>query len=367
VRHHEQRGHCLSVSVVVPSREGGPLAAETVARALADPATREVVVILDHADTPGADLAELAAEDARVRVVDGGGRGPASARALGARIATGDVVLFLDDDVVPTPLLATGHAAAHEQHPHAVVVGSMPVAPAALRREATARVYAKDYERVVARYTDPAAVLLDLWGGNVSIRRDDCLAVGMTAGVFVRALHEDRDLGLRCRAAGMTGVFDARLRAEHRYTRSVRRFLHVAHEQVAVTRALHSLHEDVLGPWDAGAYVRGLPRLVTRAVGAVTTRPSTARAAVELLVASGLLARALGARRVEDTTVWLARTIVQHGEARRAAVDLPASTPLVASAGDESSDAGDHHHEPEQDVDERAGDGRLREVSRLPA
>lgn len=367
VQHHDERDQRLSLSVVVPSRDGGPVAADTVAGALADRATSEVVVILDQTDAPGADLAGLAGRDARVRVVEGGASGPAAARALGARLAAGDVVLFLDDDVVPAPSLATGHVRAHEEHPHAVVVGSMPVALAALRRDATARVYARDYERVVARYRDPDAVLVDLWGGNVSIRRDDCLAVGMTTGVFLRSLHEDRDLGLRCRAAGLTGVYDERLRAEHRYTRSVRRFLHLAREQVGATRALHALHEDVLGPWDPDVYVRPLPRLVGRAVDAVTTRPWVARRAVDLLVAAGRWARALGADRPEDATVWIARTIVQHAEARAAAIEVAASRPPAGSAGDERGDAGDHHHEPEHDVDERAGDGRLREVSRLPA
>ncbi len=313
--HHDEREHSRSLSVIVPTRDGGSRAADAVAGVLDDTATSEVVVVLDRAGPPGRAVAALADTDPRVRVVTGAARGPAQARATGAGLARGDILLFLDDDVVAGPLLATGHLRAHAHHDHAVVVGTMPVSARACRGNATARVYARDYGRVVARYTDGDAVLFDLWGGNLSIRRDECLAVGMTNRDYVHAHHEDRDFGLRCHAAGLTGVYDEELRAEHRYTRSVREFLDLAREQVHAGRALYALHEDALGPWRPERYLDGLPPRLAAAIDGVA-RLGVPDVTVAALCALGAVARLVQARRWEDRSVWVARAVVQHAAAR---------------------------------------------------
>ena len=42
-------------------------------------------------------------------------RGDMGARAEGARAATGEIVLFIDDDVLANPGLVTGHARRHAE------------------------------------------------------------------------------------------------------------------------------------------------------------------------------------------------------------------------------------------------------------
>ena len=44
----------------------------------------------------------------------------------------------------------------------------------------------------------------ELWGGNFSMRRADCLAIGMTNPGFTEHYHADRDFGIRCLEAGLT-------------------------------------------------------------------------------------------------------------------------------------------------------------------
>src|SRR5438034_117709 len=92
-----------TVSVVVPTI-GRARLADLVGAVLADDATTEVVVVADRdRAVVEAMVAPVARSRAPVVVVDGPGRGPAAARQAGVEHATGDVVVLLDDDVVPVP------------------------------------------------------------------------------------------------------------------------------------------------------------------------------------------------------------------------------------------------------------------------
>lgn len=55
------------------------------------------------------------------------GSGPATPRNKGASLATGDILIFLDDDVDPSEGLAAAHVQAHE-HENSVVIGYLPLA-----------------------------------------------------------------------------------------------------------------------------------------------------------------------------------------------------------------------------------------------
>jgi len=92
-----------TASVVVPTRDR----ADQLARCLLalDAQTEppvEVVVVDDGSRDPRAVTAAIG-DRPRVRLVRGAGEGPARARNLGARHATGDVVCFTDDDCRPGP------------------------------------------------------------------------------------------------------------------------------------------------------------------------------------------------------------------------------------------------------------------------
>src|SRR4051812_26935538 len=168
-----------SVSVVIPTI-GRARLAEVVAATLADATATEVVVVADRdPDRVDAVLAGAGLlEDPRVLVVAGPGRGPAAARQTGIARAGGDLILLLDDDVVPGPGLVAAHRDAHGAGDRLIVVGPMPVAAELRAASAIARVYANDYDAEWAGLlANPAAVVHDLWGGNVSIRRADGLAV----------------------------------------------------------------------------------------------------------------------------------------------------------------------------------------------
>ncbi len=331
-----------TVSVVIPTRVRDPaFLRKAIAAVHDDPTVTEVLVVLDGDETVERHSAFLSDLPPKVRacVVPGAGGRPNAARALGAAQAAGDVVLFLDDDVLAGPGLAGGHAARHQEHPGLVVVGWMPVAEHLLRTSAPARVYSRDYERVCRRYEEsPDAVLFDLWSGNVSLRRSDCMRVGLFNHVFPYRQHEDRELGFRCRAAGLRGVFDRSLLATHHYVRSADDFLALARQQVRENHALHVLHPDIAGPWRPEKYRAGAPWYQRWIAGryTMTETERERRATLAALRLAGRAGRALHAQRLEDRSLTLARTVVQHSTVRYL-VALDAQR-AAATGGDDETD-----------------------------
>jgi GT2 family glycosyltransferase len=250
-----------TVSVVMPTYNRRGLLPRVIEPLLADPGASEVVVVVDGCDDGSYEwLSERGGDDARLRPVWIENRGENGARQAGVEAARGEVVLLLDDDVAAEPGLASGHARRHAERRGLVVVGYMPPPLPAERRpgDFTTRLYAREYESVCASYERASeGILHNLWAGNLSLRRDDCIRV--MARALALPYHADRELGLRCLKAGLRGEFDRSLRAAHLHTRTLDGFARDARAQGAGAAALHALHRDVLGPLPAAAFDHGLP------------------------------------------------------------------------------------------------------------
>ena len=223
-----------SVSVVVPTFNGAPLLERILRPLLDDPAASEVIVVVDGSRDGSFDLVERSRHEPRLRGMLIENRGDMGARAEGARAATGEIVLFIDDDVLANPGLVTGHARRHAERAADVVVGYMPVTPSQRRNsdDFALRLYASEYEGRCQIYErNPESAVRELWGGNFSMRRADCLAIGMTNPGFTEHYHADRDFGIRCLEAGLTGKFDRALAATHLHQRTLEAFIRDARSQ----------------------------------------------------------------------------------------------------------------------------------------
>jgi len=285
---------------------------ETLAALLADQTTSELIVVLDGADPESTILLEgLAKSDRRVRpvAIAARGAGGAGARQAGAELARGEILVFIDDDVVVEPGCVGGHAAWHADGARRVVLGYMPVQRGPVRRprDLAAVFYEDGYERMCDAFDEsPANVLLNFWAGNFSIKRADALRVGLFEPAFAAAYHSDRDFGLRCRSAGLEPVFDRSLRARHHVRRSWAQFQADSRAQGIGRLLVHTRHEDVLGPMvldlSPGRYVRLMihagrrPRLRPLVQGALTCAAMLACAAhqSDLAVGAARLSRFIG-------------------------------------------------------------------------
>ena len=89
------------------------------------PERLQVLVISDGWNDSSVEMALALQLPYQLRVFEQANQGPAAARNLGLAQAEGDLILFLDDDVVPCVRLVAEHARSHNATPDLVVIGPM--------------------------------------------------------------------------------------------------------------------------------------------------------------------------------------------------------------------------------------------------
>lgn len=216
-----------SLSVVIPSR-GRRESLVRLLRALDDQAYAdgklEFIVALDG-DVDGSAAAVRRLRLRRpMRVVElsGGGNdrhhglGPAIARNEGARRASNDVLVFLDDDVIPAHrevLMAHGRHHAAAPLGSRTVIGPCPPATAGRASAANTSLYGMAVRNWwighVRRLTDTVPLTFaDVGSGNLSLAR---ATFGQMEGFAPLARREDWELGYRLARAGkeLVGAGDA--------------------------------------------------------------------------------------------------------------------------------------------------------------
>lgn len=160
----------------------------------------EVVVVADGCtDGTAAALRELAG-DLPLTVLEQAQAGPGSARNSGVRQARGDLVLFVDDDVVAVPGLLREHLAAHSGGRALAVIGPM-LPPSDRRLPAWLRWEAETLEKQyrAMRAGVYAATPRQFYTANASVPRTLLLA----AGGFREELNRAEDIELAHRLADL--------------------------------------------------------------------------------------------------------------------------------------------------------------------
>lgn len=109
------------VSVVIPTFNRRECLAKAIRGYLVQSAIHEIkeILVVDDGSTDGTDGAvfALAAEAPfPLRRLYQSNRGQAAARNVGISQATGQIILFTDDDIIPTPCLLAEHLRLHDQH-----------------------------------------------------------------------------------------------------------------------------------------------------------------------------------------------------------------------------------------------------------
>jgi GT2 family glycosyltransferase len=302
---------------VVLATVGRPeLLPRVVEAVLGDPATLELLVVVDGPDAASTTVLEaLAVSHARLRHIVVPHQGQLGALDEGVRRAVGDVLVLLDDDVLPGPATITGHVAHHRTARRLVVTGPMPVVVRGTTPpDVGTRLYEAEYRAHIAAIERGELGVLDaLWTGNLSMRRVDCLSVGLRSPTFSAHYHADQDLGFRLQAAGMVGTFDPALEAEHLHSRDDDDFLRDARRQGAGRAVLHRAHPDRLGPFSPAMLVADLPaplRAAVRLAGATRLAGPLTKA----LMGAGHRCASVGRPEAQLVAAKLARRIMQwHG------------------------------------------------------
>lgn len=222
----------LSVSVIVPTynrreRLGRLLAA--LERHHRAGASFEVFLTVDGSeDGTQAMLASLRTAYP-LRVIVQPRSGPSAARNAAIAAATGDVLLFLDDDVVPQDGVFERHLAVHRGDPLAAVIGKIAAPPGLalpVWLEWEAAMGERLYSEMLAGRQ--ATGWRQFFTANASVRREHVLAVGGFDTTFTRT--EDMELAHRLADRGVRFYFVPEAIVHHEPDRTLAGWLHMAFE-----------------------------------------------------------------------------------------------------------------------------------------
>ncbi|MEL6260489.1 MAG: glycosyltransferase [Cyanobacteria bacterium J06626_6] len=191
----DSRPDIPQLSIVIPVYNGGESFQKCLDSVRHWGASSEVIVVADG-DSDGS---WKLAEDYGCRVIRlPASGGPARARNVGARAATGSIVLFIDADVELRPTTVLRTICAFQQHSEiAALIGSYDDAPGAEN-------FLSQYKNLFHHYTHQGAreEASTFWGACGAIRKSVFLELGGFDESYRRPCIEDIELGYRIRQAG---------------------------------------------------------------------------------------------------------------------------------------------------------------------
>lgn len=210
------------VSVVIPTRDRRELVVtelQALAEQTLDSDRYEVIVVVDGSADGTLEAMEAFHAPFPMRAIWQAGAGRAAARNAGIGAAAGGIIVFLDDDMLPTPGLLTAHIRAHPSGARRAVLGPAPIQLGADASVVTRYVGTK-FNRHLAQLAAGAPIgFRELYTGNLSIRRDVLADVGLFDLDFTIYGNEDSELAIRLLAAGVEFLYAPDAVAYQRYTK----------------------------------------------------------------------------------------------------------------------------------------------------
>jgi glycosyltransferase involved in cell wall biosynthesis len=218
----------MKISVIIPTADRCGTLARTLPTVLAQDLPTEdyeVVVVVDGSSDGTIEALEKVERSAALTILQQPRRGPAAARNAGLKVARGELVLFLDDDILCGPELLGLHLAAHEGRPRLLAHGPIflaPESPDSLVAEGTKRWYEEYNRRILTGHglDLPSETLL---ASNSSIRRSLLLDIGGFDENIPS--KEDSELGIRLWKMGVPFLFIPEATAHEIFVKSTSAFL----------------------------------------------------------------------------------------------------------------------------------------------
>lgn len=242
----------FDATVVIPTHNR-PAALRRALKSLdaqtAVPESFEVIVVADGCEDETRFAVAKQQTRYRVRLIELDGRGAATARNRGAEAADGHLLIFIDDDVEPSPQLVSEHLRAHRHNSRSLVIGCCPpvIRGTSLIEVALRRWW---HEHILSmRRTDHRYTYRDMHAGNFSINRDLYRELGGFDEAFPGCGGEDYELGARLLANGVDFLFSSTALGLHHencdLSRSFRRAYQEGRADVLIGRRHPDLRHDL--------------------------------------------------------------------------------------------------------------------------
>lgn len=186
----------VTVSVIIPVHNGGEAFGRCL-RGLGElsPRPDEIIIVADGESDGAWRMAEAAGYEVVLCPISGG---PARARNIGAKRATGDVLYFIDADVVPhADTIAKVRETFGNAPDLSAVIGSYDDEPGSPQLLA-------QYKNLQHHYVHQTGgeEAFTFWAGCGAIRREVFESMGGFDASYVEPSIEDIELGYRLKAAG---------------------------------------------------------------------------------------------------------------------------------------------------------------------
>ena len=278
------------VSVIIPTYNRCD-SVERALRALVHqtlaPETYEVIVSIDGSQDDTREMVAAFAAPYRLSSVWQPNQGRAAACNAGIRIAQGEVLVILDDDMEPVPDCLERHWHAQPIGSRCGIMGAVPMYCEETDPPVAAYVAAKFNRHLdnLAR-SDHQLTLRDFYSGHFSIRREVLMEVGLFDESFRIYGNEDLELSLRLMKAGVTLQYSAEALARQHYSKD---FAGLARDTIAKGRTavlLASKHPEALPDLQLSAYEQGSWRWRLARAGLLTLSrwwPSTPNTVIALM------------------------------------------------------------------------------------
>ena len=212
----------LTLSVVIPTYNE-PERLEAALKSLSQqnyPHEATQIIVVDDA-SPHLDAERLHAAIAPLELQllrNEQNQGRARARNAALRVASGDIVVFLDSDMTVGTNFLRAHAQRHQNHAEAVFVGNIRFASEIPATSLTRYLEGRGVHRVDADKTIPFKCFVT---GNSSIRRSSLLCVGFFDEDLTAYGGEDLELGYRLHLAGIPLYYAPEALSHHNHLRSL--------------------------------------------------------------------------------------------------------------------------------------------------
>jgi GT2 family glycosyltransferase len=208
-----------NVTIAIPTYNRGPILVETIARLLTLGAPAAEIVIVDQTPSYPAEIESRLrtwSDDGAIRWIRLAKPSIPGAMNHALHVATQPIVLFVDDDVIPTPPLAAEHARAYAAGVRAVVGQVLQPGESAAHFD-EARLHRGPLRDLEFPFNHDAATDVgNVIACNLSVDREHALAIGGFDERYVFAAYRfETDFALRVIASGGRVRFEPRAQLRH--------------------------------------------------------------------------------------------------------------------------------------------------------